>query len=197
MPDLFDIPLFPLGTVLFPRQHLPLHIFEQRYQVMIGECLEQSAPFGVVLIREGREVGAPAVPHRVGTTARILEAQPLGEGRMGLQTVGDRVFRIQELTQLYPFMRGKVEYLEYPPAGGDSLSEVLASVRERFDVHLDILSNLAGKERPALDLDVSPDDLSYVVASIMAIQNEEKQQLLQVETAAERLRLQGVVSLTQ
>jgi uncharacterized protein len=57
----FELPLFPLQTVLFPGMPFVLHIFEQRYRQMIGECLRDDQPFGVVLIREGEEVGDPLV----------------------------------------------------------------------------------------------------------------------------------------
>ncbi|MGA0033351.1 MAG: LON peptidase substrate-binding domain-containing protein, partial [Burkholderiales bacterium] len=66
-----ELPLFPLGTVLFPGGLLPLKIFEQRYVEMIKACLRDSTPFGVCLIREGHEVGVPATPHAVGCLARI------------------------------------------------------------------------------------------------------------------------------
>src|SRR2546430_16350713 len=66
-----DVPLFPLNTVLFPGGRLPLRIFEQRYMDMAKACLRDGSPFGVCLIREGREVGAPAIPADVGTLARI------------------------------------------------------------------------------------------------------------------------------
>ena len=65
-----DLPLFPLNTVLFPGGRLPLRIFEQRYMTMAKACLKGGSPFGVCLIREGKEVGEPAVPADVGTLAR-------------------------------------------------------------------------------------------------------------------------------
>ena len=72
--DTIELPLFPLNTVLFPGQVLPLHIFEERYRLMIRRCLAEDAPFGVALIQTGAEVGAAAEPHTVGTVARIIES---------------------------------------------------------------------------------------------------------------------------
>ena len=80
--DLIELPLFPLNVVLFPGMSLPLHIFEERYKAMIGACSEHDTPFGVLLIKEGQEVGDPAEPFQVGTTARITEVQQLEDGRM-------------------------------------------------------------------------------------------------------------------
>ena len=71
---ILELPIFPLGTVLFPGMPLPLHIFEERYKRMIGRCLDGDRAFGVTLLKSGREVGGPAIPHEVGTIARIVQA---------------------------------------------------------------------------------------------------------------------------
>ena len=76
------LPLFPLEqVVLFPGMSLPLHIFEERYKVMIGACQVTDQLFGVLLIKSGSEVGAPAQPERVGCTARMLRVDRLPDGR--------------------------------------------------------------------------------------------------------------------
>jgi len=91
-----EIPIFPLGTVLFPDGLLPLRIFEQRYLEMTKVCIRDNVPFGVCLIREGVEVGAPAVPHTVGCTARILRWDMPHLGLFHLVTEGGSIFRILE-----------------------------------------------------------------------------------------------------
>ena len=123
-----DLPLFPLNTVLFPGGTLPLHIFEDRYKQMMGECIEQQAPFGVVLIKSGPEVGGPAEPHGVGTTARISRVQELEGGRLNLVAVGVERFRILTITQSQPYLRADVEMIEDaegdPPASAAAAGEV-------------------------------------------------------------------------
>src|SRR4051812_43493059 len=89
-----ELPLFPLNTVLFPGMPLPLHIFESRYREMITVCSRDERPFGVVLIREGQEVGEPAEPFTVGTMARIVGVDRLPDGRMNIVTVGTQRFRL-------------------------------------------------------------------------------------------------------
>ena len=81
-----ELPLFPLNVVLFPTMILPLRIFEERYKEMIHACLESDSRFGVALIREGQEVGAPAVPHNMGTVAHIRRVTPLDERQRILDT---------------------------------------------------------------------------------------------------------------
>src|SRR6266571_7748271 len=90
------LPLFPLErVVLFPGMSLPLRIFEERYKVMIGACQVTDQVFGVLLIRSGSEVGAPAIPERVGCTARMLRVDRLPDGRMTILTIGEQRFRLQ------------------------------------------------------------------------------------------------------
>ncbi|MBM4405119.1 MAG: hypothetical protein FJ039_02915 [Chloroflexi bacterium] len=182
-----NIPLFPLGTVLFPKQYLPLHIFEERYNLMIGECLRDKSHFGVVLIRAGREAGGPAIPFEMGTTARIVDMQSLEGGRMNIKTIGERPFRITRITQERPYMRADVEYIEYTAGAAKDVQESVRAVRQGFEVHLDLLAALSNRERVNLDLNVEPEGLSLLVASVMAIDNQEKQELLKITSAGERL----------
>jgi Lon protease-like protein len=88
-----EIPLFPLGLVLFPGGPLPLRIFETRYVDMVRGCMREDRGFGVALIREGRETG-PARTHDVGTLAKIVDFHQLPDGLLGLTCVGERRFRI-------------------------------------------------------------------------------------------------------
>ena len=91
-----DVALFPLNTVLFPGGRLPLRIFEQRYMDMAKACLRDGSPFGVCLIREGREVGTPAIPAAVGTLARIGAWDMPQLGVLHVNVRGERRFRIVE-----------------------------------------------------------------------------------------------------
>lgn len=89
-----DLPLFPLGTVLYPGGQLPLRIFEPRYLDMVRECARKDSPFGVCLILEGNEVGAPAVPAAVGTLARITDFHNREDGLLGIVIEGGLRFRV-------------------------------------------------------------------------------------------------------
>ena len=89
-----EIPIFPLNTVLFPGGVLPLRVFETRYVDMTRDCIKHERPFGVALIREGGEVGAPALPETIGCTARITDWDMQQLGVLSLTTVGEERFRI-------------------------------------------------------------------------------------------------------
>lgn len=89
-----DLPIFPLNTVLFPGGLLPLKIFEQRYMEMAKDCLKRDAPFGVCLIADGAEVGTPASPYAVGSTARIADWDMPDLGVLHVTVRGEQRFRI-------------------------------------------------------------------------------------------------------
>jgi Lon protease-like protein len=89
-----DVPLFPLRTVLFPGGQLALRIFEPRYLDMVRECARQDSGFGICLILQGRETGAPAVPAAVGTIARITDFHTGGDGLLAIVVEGGTRFRV-------------------------------------------------------------------------------------------------------
>jgi Lon protease-like protein len=93
-----ELPIFPLKTVLFPGGSLPLRVFETRYVDMTRNCLRNNRPFGVCLIREGKEVGAPALPHELGCLATIVDCDTQQLGVFQLQTIGGQRFRINRQT---------------------------------------------------------------------------------------------------
>ena len=109
MSTVLEVPLFPLGTVLFPGGLLPLKVFEQRYVDMTKACLRDSTPFGVCLIREGREIGQPATPQSTGCLATIEQwdvphpnlFELLARGPISLASIyGCELFRIQPVRRL-------------------------------------------------------------------------------------------------
>lgn len=182
------LPLFPLHTVLFPGLPLPLHIFEERYKQMIAACLAEDAPFGVVLIESGPEVGGPATPHRVGTSARIARLERIEGGRMNLVTVGERRFRIEELLQSQPYLTARVSWLD-PVEEKEAPPEALVkAVRTGLRRYLERLFRLMDQEVTAFELPVEAERLSWVTAAIVRAGLLEKQQLLEIVPTVERLK---------
>jgi Lon protease-like protein len=94
--DLADLPIFPLNTVLFPGGLLPLRVFETRYMDMTGDCMKRGKPFGVCLIRDGREVGMPALPEDVGCLAHIVDWDMQELGVLQIATHGGQRIRLLE-----------------------------------------------------------------------------------------------------
>jgi len=106
------LPMFPLGTVLFPHQVLALHVFEPRYRVMLDHCMSTESEFGVVLIERGSEVGGGDVRFDLGSLARIVEVANLPDGASLLAAVGVRRLRVSEWLPDDPFPRARVELFD-------------------------------------------------------------------------------------
>ena len=118
-----ELRLFPLRTVLFPGMPIPLNVFEPRYLQLVKECTDSDEPFGVALIREGPEVGGPAVPFSVGTTARIEQASPGVLNAIQLLARGEQRVRILELHHDRPYLWADVETIE--DAAGEAPAELI------------------------------------------------------------------------
>lgn len=182
-----DVPLFPLRTVLFPGMTLALNVFEERYKIMIGECLEREQAFGVVLIRRGVEVGGEAVPYAVGTLARIVDHETLGEGGFRLLTRGGRRFQIISTRTRAGFLTGRVELLDEEELDRQVIAERQASVGGRFSRFVAEFASLTGANVGELDLPGDPTTFSYYVATNMPLDAWEKQRLLEATSTDVRL----------
>ena len=181
------LPLFPLRTVLFPHTTLPLHIFEERYKLMIGRCIEQRSPFGVVLIRSGEEAGGPAEPHEIGTTARVTQAQRLPDGKMNLVAYGERRFRILALDTSEAYLQGDVELLDSDDGDASGVAEAAAHVAALFNEHLRLVLAISGQWIRRLDLPSNAATLADYVAGNAELPQDEKQALLETQSLAARL----------
>jgi len=164
---------------------LPLHIFEERYKDMIGECLEQDVPFGVVLIKEGLEVGAPADPERIGTSTRILRSEILDQGRMNIVTKGERRFEIEEIIQRVPHVVGRVRFLV--ELEGEGCAELIPQINDEYVNLVKNLTALTGGYTSRVDIPEDPIELSYAIAGNLNLEPHLRQSLLVTETAATRL----------
>ena len=194
------LPLFPLSTVLFPGMRLPLHIFEERYRLLVTDLQAQPEPrrFGVIAIRKGREVGADGVTalHEVGCVAEIRQITPHADGRFDLATVGAERFRLLRADTSLPYLQGEVELLgdDAAPPGTDQAvaAEALAFATSRvqagFRAYLNALADRGGSVISIADLPDEPVLLSYVIGAAMIIDLPERQTLLAAPSALDRLR---------
>jgi Lon protease-like protein len=188
------LPLFPLGTVLFPGVPLPLHIFEDRYRTLIRELLELPADarrwFGVVAIREGREVGADGVRalHGVGCTAELRHVKQYDDGRFDIVTIGGTRFAVHELDASAAYLQAEVDFLPERPGTAGKLTSVVAQLFTEY------LALLGTARRLPIDAPELPDDallLSYLVAATVLLDLPDKQRLLEAPDAGARLRAEA------
>jgi hypothetical protein len=189
------LPLFPLTTVLFPGMRLPLHVFEERYRLMVAQLQQQPEPrqFGVIAIRKGRETGVHGVEslYEVGCVATVRQITPHADGQFDLATVGAERFRLLRVEEGLPYYRGEVELLEDEPSEGQAqLKDAVAKVQASFRGYLNALSDRGGGVVGVAELPDEPDLLSYVVGAAMIIDLPERQSLLAASNTLERLRLE-------
>lgn len=182
------LPLFPLRTVLFPGAALPLHVFEERYKIMIERCIQARAPFGVALIRSGEEVGGPAEPHDIGTSASIARVQRLPDGRMNVIALGQRRFRIAGLDHSEAYLAGDVEYVESEAGKTPEADDAAAGAAALFGEQLRLKMAITGQWTRAVDLPGDADALADFIAAHMDASPEAKQELLETLSVPERLR---------
>jgi uncharacterized protein len=186
-----ELPLFPLNTVLVPGAPLALHVFEERYKLMVNSCVEAGKPFGIALIREGEEVGEPAQPHDVGTVAHILALTRLDDGRMNLAVGGGERFRITEIVCEKPYVVGRLRPLEDARPEPQSLVAAATLVREQLPLYIRRLLELAGMPERELELPGEAESLSWAAAMALQLRNEDRQKLLEMTDTVRRLEVEA------
>lgn len=185
-----DLRLFPLRTVLFPGMTLPLQIFEQRYRQLVSECLQASEPFGVVLIREGEEVGGPAIPYDLGTTARIRSVEPDSPLWLQLSTVGERRFRIVTLHHDRPYLWADVEYPDKQMT--DVPKSLIQQSREHYSTLVSLQLTSRGEYLRRIPMPDDPGELADAIGTALSavlVEQERLQDLLEMIDVLERLEL--------
>jgi Lon protease-like protein len=168
-------PLFPLGLVLLPQELVPLHIFEERYKLMISECLESDSEFGIVWLSDDglRDIGCSA------RIERVLET--FEDGRLNILAVGDKPFRLLRRIDDMPYPAGDIELLDDFDPEADP--ELLEQARARYAE----LVEAATEEKPDLE-EVAQLD-AYGMAATVEHPDEAKQALLELRAENDRLRM--------
>jgi Lon protease-like protein len=174
-----NIPLFPLGLVLMPKSPLPLHIFEERYKLMISECLNANKEFGIVYFN-GSEI------RDIGCTAKILNIlKSYDDGRMDILTRGHKRFIIHEVDEEKQYLQARVEYFDdvMEPAKEDLRALALKGISL-----LEQLGNLAHNQDDTRDVDIEDfKGISFLIAGSEGFTSEEKQKFLEMTSTYQRL----------
>jgi len=185
------LPLFPLGTVLFPGLLLPLHIFEDRYRQLIRDLADGPDPrrFGVIAIRHGRETGVDGIQalYEIGCTAILRQVKPLEDGRYDVITVGTQRFRLATLDDSGPYLRGQVDLLTEETGDETAAAQAVRVVRDGFRAYLNALAERGVTQISPPELPEDPVTLSYLVAASMISDLSDRQALLAEPDALHRL----------
>ena len=182
-----ELPMFPLGSVLFPTMPLPLHVFEPRYRALVADVLAGGREFGVCLIERGSEVGGGDVRLDVGTVARVHDAAELPDGRWAVVAVGTRRIRVASWLPDDPYPRADV--VDHPdpepgPAELDLLPEVEAALRTALARTAEL-----GEPGPPATVDLAADPVlaSHQIAALAPIPTIDRYGLLAAPTVGVRL----------
>lgn len=182
------LPLFPLqDAVLFPGMVLPLHIFEPRYIGMVTACLAGDRRFGVTLLAAGAEVGGPAEPTDIGTTAVIQEYRQVAENRYLLLAIGESRFRIARHWVEGELLHGELETFTDAPSELE-LGPLCVTLRQQATEHLELLSQTFGRPVPAPPLPDDAEPLSFLLSASLQADPVERQALLELTDTHERLQ---------
>jgi Lon protease-like protein len=185
------LPLFPLGTVLYPGLLLPLHIFEERYRQLVRDLLDGPEPrrFGVIAIREGRETGADSVSalYQVGCTATLRQVSEHDDGRFDIVVVGTQRFRLGGLDHSRPYLQGETDELAEDTGDEAAAGLEAQAVQRGFRAYLDVLASRGVAVVSVPDLPDDPLLLSYLVGASMVVDLPDKQALLAEPDALRRL----------
>jgi Lon protease-like protein len=181
-----ELPLFPLNLVLFPGTVSPLHIFETRYRQMIMDCERDNKPFGIVLARPESE-HLNEKPYPVGTMAEMRNLDRLEDGRYTLMAVGTKRFRIVSEHHNRPYLSGLVEPYEDVAEPARELTPAVQQARTLFGDYLGMLLEASDEKDVDANLPDEPEDLSHFIAYFLDIQEERKQQFLELTSTCQRL----------
>lgn len=191
------LPLFPLGTVLYPGLLMPLHIFEDRYRQLVGDLLAGPEPrqFGVIAIRKGRETGVDGVSalYEIGCVATLRQVTEHDDGRFDVMTVGTQRFRLLELDESRPYLQGHVDLIAEETGDEAAAAGAVQSVQVAFRAYLDALAAQGAVRVSVPDLPDEPVLLSYLVASSVIVDLRDSQLLLAEPDALLRLTAERVL----
>ncbi len=185
------MPMFPLGSVLFPSMVLPLHVFEPRYRALAEEVTSDfsNGEFGVALIERGHEVGGGDVRSMVGTVAKVLEHERYDDGRFALVCVGTRRIRIAAWLPDDPFPVALVEPIEDEPAT-DETAALFAGVNQKFRAFWDLASEIGDEPiGPFPPISDDPSLASMQIAGVAPIAAIDQYEMLEAPSPDARLRL--------
>lgn len=180
------LPLFPLGAVLFPRMLLPLHLFEERYRRLMEERRDADPIFGVVLTRQGSEVGDRPAIHDVGTAASLIGAGRYPDGRFDVVVRGGRRFRVGDGDWEEGYLTATVAWLD--DGGEEDAALVDGQVRRAYEQFLAAFESATGAEVRRDDLEDDPAGLAYAICARLPLNTWERQRLLESASTGARLR---------
>jgi len=184
-----DLPIMPLNSVLYPGAPTTLYIHEERYRDMLEEVIEGDGYFGVALLRAGKEVGGPSIPHDIGTIARVSEVTKLPDGSSMVLAQGGPRFKIRAILSAMPVVRADVDLLDDPrrqKSDGDSAKGADIARAELQELMSLVLKTMGSDEAEAR-VPEDPEELSWAIAANLQMKLARQQEILEMDSPGQRL----------
>jgi len=184
-----EVPLFPLGVVLFPGTPQLLHIFEPRYRQMLADCLEGDRRFGLSFVKPGTGNDPEPRPGDVGCLASVRESRLLPDGRSNILAVGEERYVLREYHRSdVPYRIAAVDTFDDDDLAAPQIDELAAQARAQFARFVSGMRTLSDGPAQALQLDGTPQATSFLIAATLELEVEVKQELLVLRSTHERLQ---------
>jgi Lon protease-like protein len=169
---------------------ISLHIFEDRYKLMIGRCIAERKPFGVLSLEQGTaefHLGQGAVPYTIGCTAHITQVQQAGEGRLNIVAFGHERFQVLAFDHSQPYLMGTVEIMPFSVNDLAAFSESAQQLRPLIVRYVSMVSRFQDEKFDANLLPEDPVQLAYLAAALLRTSTDDKQKILDASDAAAML----------
>jgi Lon protease-like protein len=179
------IPIFPLPMVFFPGQVRGLHIFEPRYKELLQMCIHTGSPFGIVLENRPTKNEPNPLPHEIGVLAHIIQVARQPDDTFMIQIYGGERFRVKQYYHDMPFLQASIDSAPLGQTDTDLAHRMFETVSEMLEEYLDALTQASGFDFQIPDVPETPEQLGYLTAVALQINNEQKQELLGKATLPE------------
>jgi Lon protease-like protein len=184
-----QVPLFPLGVVLFPGTPQLLHIFEPRYRQMLADCLAGDRRFGLSFVKAGDGTDPQPAPGDVGCVASVRESRMLADGRSNILAVGEERYVLRRYLQTdVPYRMALVETFDDDDLAAPQVEELAGDARAQFARFMAGMHVLSDRPAPSVQLAGSPQAMSFQIAASLELEGEVKQELLELRSTNDRLR---------
>lgn len=183
------LPLFPLGTVVFPGMPLPLHVFEERYRRLLADRGEATPAFGVVLLKSGNELSVEQRVYEVGTATRIVSRRTRRGGRSDIVVEGLQRFEILSINWEMGYGLATIQWREELIGDRERLGQAMTPAIVQFQRYVRGVTQVTGRHFQGVRMNEDPIAASYDLASRLPLHTWERQDLLTLDRADERFEL--------
>jgi Lon protease-like protein len=181
------VPIFPLPLVFFPGQVKTLYIFEQRYKDLLQLCIRTGTPFGIVLAQPPSKTEPQPLPKRIGTLAHVFEVRRQPDDTFLIQIYGGERFKVTQFYHDATFLQASINSATLSHSATEATVKLSDKVNALLDRYLEALTQASGIEFQVADMPETAEQLAYLTANVLQINNEQKQELLEKTTLPELL----------